>query len=327
MRQLHRPLGWFSLVLLACSPVPPAAEDEPEDLGIADVEQASSELTSGRAYVLKAVHSGKCIDVAGASTADGATVEQWDCNGHTNQQFRLTSKATNVFEVSPVHSDKCLDVYKAGTTNGTKVQQWHCNDQSNQRWKLLSMGSGQYQLQAVSSSKCLEVAGASLVRGAQIDQSTCQGRSNQKFTLTEVVATSTPTTSTSGLTFRKANLTNFTSYPDPGSEECVAYNGCTWAGQFAFLDGKQSETWVREHNIAAIHSKDAAQYKLKTLRLRQGTHQIDVKVYDMCSDSDCNGCCTANSRETGFLLDLESATAQRFGSGDGIVDWACLDCK
>jgi hypothetical protein len=128
------------------------------------------------------------------------------------------------------------------------------------------------------------------------------------------------------LTFRKANLTNFTSYPDPGGEECIKFNGCMWAGQFAFVDGTQSQSWAEAHNIIAIHEKDASQCKLKTFRLRQGTHQIDAKVYDECADSDCSGCCM-NSRETGFLIVIEKFTMQRFGSGDGIVEWACLDCN
>ncbi|MCC7535404.1 MAG: hypothetical protein IT379_04300, partial [Deltaproteobacteria bacterium] len=129
-----------------------------------------------------------------------------------------------------------------------------------------------------------------------------------------------------GLTWRLANLTNFTSYPEPGSEECVEYSGCEWAGQFAFVDGQQSEEWVMMQNIAAVHSDDAGEYALKTLRIRQDGREIDVTVYDMCSDSDCDGCCTANSAETGFLIDIERYTMERFGSGDGIVEWACLDC-
>jgi hypothetical protein len=128
-------------------------------------------------------------------------------------------------------------------------------------------------------------------------------------------------------TWRKANLTNFESYPDPGSAECVQYNGCMWAGEFAFVDGKQPESWVMMNNIAAVHSKDGPMYKLKTLRLRQGTKMIDVKVYDQCSDSDCSGCCTQNAKQTGFLIDIEKYTMQRFGTGDGIVDWMCLDCN
>jgi hypothetical protein len=129
------------------------------------------------------------------------------------------------------------------------------------------------------------------------------------------------------LTFRRANLTNFESYPAPNSEECRQFNGCTWAGQFAALDGKQSKEWVKSHNIAAVHSKDFNKYKLKKLRLKKDGEQIDVTVYDMCADSDCDGCCTQNAKQTGFLIDIEKFTKQRFGVDDGVVEWACLDCK
>lgn len=129
------------------------------------------------------------------------------------------------------------------------------------------------------------------------------------------------------LTWRRANLTNFTSYPEPGSEECEEFNGCTWAGHFAFVDGQQSEEWVRTHNIAAVHSDDGDAYALETLRVRDGDRTIEVTVYDVCSDADCDGCCTRNAAETGFLIDLESYTAERFGTYHGVVDWACLDCE
>ena len=144
----------------------------------------------------------------------------------------------------------------------------------------------------------------------------------EKFSAT---VTTTPPTGT----WRKANLTNFESYPDPGSDECLHFNGCLWAGQFAFVSGKQPESWVRANNIIAIHSKDADTYKLKTFRLRQGTKTIDAKVYDMCADSDCGGCCTqnANAGGIGFLIDVEKYTMQRFGTGSGVVEWQCLDCN
>ncbi|HUQ03713.1 MAG TPA: hypothetical protein VM261_14550 [Kofleriaceae bacterium] len=129
------------------------------------------------------------------------------------------------------------------------------------------------------------------------------------------------------LTWRDANLTNFTSYPEPGSEECEDFSGCEYAGRFAFVDGQQSEEWVMQHNIAAVHSDDADAYALKTLRVRSGANRIDVTVYDMCSDSDCGGCCTRNSAQTGFLIDLESYTAARFGVEHDIVEFACLDCE
>jgi hypothetical protein len=139
--------------------------------------------------------------------------------------------------------------------------------------------------------------------------------------------TGTPLPLPPNAVWRRANLTNFESHPDPGSEECVHYGGCTWAGQFAFVSGKQTEAWVMNHNIAAVHAKDADAFKLKTLRLRQNGRMIDVTVFDQCSDGDCSGCCTRNSSETGFLIDIEKYTMQRFGSGDGLVEFVCLDCK
>jgi hypothetical protein len=48
----------------------------------------------------------------------------------------------------------------------------------------------------------------------------------------------------------------------------------------------------------------------------------------MCSDSDCDGCCTENAGDIGFLIDIEKYTRERFdGNGDGVVEWTCLDCE
>jgi uncharacterized protein YkwD len=128
--------------------------------------------------------------------------------------------------------------------------------------------------------------------------------------------------------WNSANLTWYTSWPDPNSDECVEFNGCEWAGYFYGVDGQQTEEWVATHNIAAVHEKDWDTYGLKTLRLRSGNSEIDVVVYDVCSDSDCNGCCTQNAGMNGldFLIDIESYTKDRFGVTGGVIEWMCLDC-
>ena len=128
--------------------------------------------------------------------------------------------------------------------------------------------------------------------------------------------------------WHQANLTWYISWPEPDSEECIEYNGCTWAGYFAGVEGQMTEEWVSQHNIIAVHEKDWKQYKLKTFRLRMNGSTIDAVVYDMCSDSDCDGCCTENAGEIGFLIDIEKYTRERFdGNGDGVVEWTCLDCE
>ena len=121
--------------------------------------------------------------------------------------------------------------------------------------------------------------------------------------------------------WRQAALTTYTAYPEPGSEECVAYSGCTWAGQFYGLAEKQTAEWVAAHDIAAVHEKDWATLGMKVLELRQGKRRTFVQVIDLCSDADCDGCCTRNLGGDGYLIDLEQATMARFGSGDGVVEF------
>ncbi|MDA5095762.1 hypothetical protein O2N63_16855 [Aliiroseovarius sp. KMU-50] len=121
--------------------------------------------------------------------------------------------------------------------------------------------------------------------------------------------------------WQKAALTNYESYPDPGSVECVQYNGCKWAGQFYGVSGKKSEGWVARRNIAAVHKKHWRKLGGKHLRLRKGNREIVVEVLDLCADSDCNGCCSKNLGGDGFLIDIEKHTMQRFGSGSGTVSF------
>lgn len=145
---------------------------------------------------------------------------------------------------------------------------------------------------------------------------------------TENVAQSSSSEAVADTVWHQANLTWYTSWPEPDSEECIEYNGCTWAGYFAGVEGQMTEEWVSQHNIIAVHEKDWKQYKLKTFRLRMNGSTIDAVVYDMCSDSDCDGCCTENAGEIGFLIDIEKYTRERFdGNGDGVVEWTCLDCE
>ncbi|MCQ2109680.1 MAG: hypothetical protein MJZ05_13080 [Fibrobacter sp.] len=130
--------------------------------------------------------------------------------------------------------------------------------------------------------------------------------------------------------WNKANLTWYESYPAPNSEECIEYNGCTWAGWFAGLEDQQTEEWVSENNIISIHERDFEKYKLKTFRLKKNGFSIDAVVYDMCSDEDCDGCCTENADQggVGFLIDIEKYTKSRFNNyGSGVIEWTCLDCE
>jgi hypothetical protein len=124
------------------------------------------------------------------------------------------------------------------------------------------------------------------------------------------------------LQWKSANKTHYESYPDPGSEECIEYNGCAWAGQFAYCNGTFPEDWVEAHNIASVFPSTGL--LRHDLCLRAGSKTIVVTAIDTCGDSDCGGCCTQNLGNADRLIDLEKYTNARWGVPDGPIEWADL---
>ena len=132
------------------------------------------------------------------------------------------------------------------------------------------------------------------------------------------------------LVWRTANKTNFTSYPDPGSEECTRYNGCAYEGQFSACSQTEPVSWVKSHNIVSVFpnlrkaSNGIPALALHDLCLKSGSKSIVVTVLDECADSDCSGCCTQNKGGEDELIDIESFTDAKWGVGDGKIQWADL---
>ncbi|WP_062357770.1 extracellular catalytic domain type 1 short-chain-length polyhydroxyalkanoate depolymerase [Herbidospora yilanensis] len=129
--------------------------------------------STGTGGALKGVGSGRCLDVSGASQANGAQVQIWDCNGRPNQQWTTTTSSE-----LRVYGGKCLDVNGAGTADGSGVIIWDCNGQNNQKWRLNSDGT----ITAVGAGKCLDVSGYGTANGTRLHIWTCHGGTNQKWT-------------------------------------------------------------------------------------------------------------------------------------------------
>jgi len=75
--------------------------------------------------------SRKCLEVLYYSTANGATVGQYDCYGGTNQKWYL-NRSNGL--IANRHSGKCLEVYGFSTANFGRVVQWDCHGGPNQVW-------------------------------------------------------------------------------------------------------------------------------------------------------------------------------------------------
>ncbi|VVJ15460.1 Uncharacterised protein [Amycolatopsis camponoti] len=116
-------------------------------------------------------YGGKCVDVAGASTANGTTVDLYTCNGTGAQQWTASSGTLRAL-------GKCLDVASAGTANGSRVQLYDCNGTGAQQWT--ASGS---QLVNPASGKCLDATGPSSADGTPLQIWTCTGAANQSWTL------------------------------------------------------------------------------------------------------------------------------------------------
>jgi type 1 glutamine amidotransferase len=117
--------------------------------------------------------SGKCVDVSGASSADGAKIQLWTCHTGTNQLWTIGTDNT-IRSLS-----KCMTVAGGGTANGSLVQLWACNGSGSQNWTAGANGS----LVNAQSGKCLDANGGSSADGTQLIIWTCHGGTNQRWTL------------------------------------------------------------------------------------------------------------------------------------------------
>jgi hypothetical protein len=115
---------------------------------------------------------GKCVDVAGGSSADSTAVQLFTCNGSAAQTWTRNSDNT----VRAL--GKCLDVKAAGTANGSKVQLFTCNGTNAQKWTV-SGGA----LVNTGSGKCLDATGKSSADGTPLQIWSCTGATNQTWTL------------------------------------------------------------------------------------------------------------------------------------------------
>jgi hypothetical protein len=144
-------------------------------------------------YTLTSINSGRCLDVNGFSQANGGIVQQWDCHGGINQQWRLTAVGPRIYTLTSINSGRCLDVDGFSQANGGIVQQWDCHGGTNQRWTATPAGgAGRFTLTSVNSGKCLEIAGSSLDNGAQAQQWDCTGAANQIWQIVSLAGVPLP---------------------------------------------------------------------------------------------------------------------------------------
>ncbi len=170
------------LCLLACGaePAPSTLEAPDESLsgdgGKADQPTWQRRSLRQRGYgglemipvQLRAAHSGKCMDSAGATSNDGATIDQWTCGDQRNLLWWLIHAGNDTYYIRNELSGMCLAI-NSGTNaveqqpcgymgcNGTGA----CKDlrPSLQKFRIYEtrVGSGKFSIDNPRTRKCVHV--------------------------------------------------------------------------------------------------------------------------------------------------------------------------
>ncbi|MFG3225507.1 ricin-type beta-trefoil lectin domain protein [Kitasatospora sp. NPDC048194] len=119
------------------------------------------------------VDGNKCVDLNGATAANGTAVQLWDCNGSSAQQFSLGNDGT----VRVMNG--CLAPVSAGTGNGTQMEYRTCDGTAAQKWIPLANDA----LYHPASGRCLDLPGWQATNGNRLQLWDCHYGASQQWSV------------------------------------------------------------------------------------------------------------------------------------------------
>ncbi len=135
--------------------------------------------------VLQNVKDGRVLDVAGASSANGANVQGYGRNGTAAQRFKFSPTPVlgpGLYSLpSAAHNGIVLDVAQRSYDNCANVQAWSWGDAGNQKWYTDLNPDGTMTFKCARSEKALDVTGGAAVPGANVWQYDGNGSAAQKW--------------------------------------------------------------------------------------------------------------------------------------------------
>jgi beta-glucanase (GH16 family) len=146
-------------------------------------QAGASSINTSAWYQVINQNSGSCMDDTNMGTADGTTVQQWQCGtDQFNQEWQLVPTSNGYYQIVNRNSGLVLDDTNWSTTPGTGLQQWSYSGGANQQWMPVQVGSS-FEFVNLYSGLCLDTPGASTQNGVQLDQYTCNSTGAQMFQL------------------------------------------------------------------------------------------------------------------------------------------------
>ena len=132
--------------------------------------------------------SSKVLDVADASSADGANLQLWTSTGAANQKFRFECGDDGFYTITCLKSGKVLDVADGNLVPGSNVQQWSGYGGDSQKWAVREDGNGGYLLVCKANGLALDLTGGSTSDGASVQSWTLNGTDAQSFEVSSAKA-------------------------------------------------------------------------------------------------------------------------------------------
>lgn len=143
-------------------------------------------IKNGGIYRITSKVSGKVLNIADKSTADGAKLQQWTNYNAANQQFKVEEQSDRYYKITAMHSGLVLDVPNSSQSNGVQLQQWTDNGTSAQRWGIVDAGSGFYKIISKCSGLAMDVRSSQTTDGAVVQQYMDNGTDAQRWSFTTV---------------------------------------------------------------------------------------------------------------------------------------------
>jgi hypothetical protein len=125
-----------------------------------------------------------CLDVYGNTSNSGAAIDQWACNGQSNQQFQFVPTSGGYGEIQAQNSGQDVTVANSSTAQGSPdIVQQPVNGSAASLWLPQQQSDGSWQFKNQNSGLCLDVYGAGSNQGQQLDQWPCKNApgTNQDF--------------------------------------------------------------------------------------------------------------------------------------------------
>ncbi|MBD2722547.1 RICIN domain-containing protein [Hymenobacter armeniacus] len=128
--------------------------------------------------------SGRCLDIASASTSSGAAAVQWEFTHASSQQWRFVPIRTGseYYRIEARHSNLCLTADKPGENMALVQRPFQGGEQ--QQWRLVPAGpAGSFQLENRSESRVAALAASDKFNGTPVVAQKGNGRASQQWRL------------------------------------------------------------------------------------------------------------------------------------------------